>query len=65
MSFEGLDLRRLTVAALMTGVASGEPWAWKLLRQLVQSAATVSAHRWRRGATPVPGPRAVKPEVRP
>lgn len=65
MSFEGLDLRRLTVAQLMTGVAGGEPWAWKLLRQLVQSATTVSARRWSRGATPVPGPRRVPREERP
>ena len=56
---QDIDLRRLTVAAMMTGVASGEAWAWKLLRQLVQSAVGVSAQRWRRGVTPVPGPRRV------
>ena len=54
-----LDLRKLTVAALMTGVAGGEEWAWGLLRQLVQSAVGVSNQRWKRGMTPPPGPRRV------
>lgn len=54
-----LDLRKLTVAALMTGVCAGEHWAWQLLRQLVANATLVSAQRWRRGMTPPPRPRSV------
>lgn len=50
-----LDLRKLSVADLITAVTQGQPWAWKLMRQLVVTSATV-ARRHARSTTPAPMP---------
>lgn len=50
-----LDLRKLSVADLITAITQGSPWAWKLLRQIVATSATV-ARRHARSTTPAPMP---------
>lgn len=52
---QALDLRKLSVADLLTAVTAGSPWAWKLLRQIVATSAQV-ARRHARKDTPAPMP---------
>ena len=51
----GLDLRKLSVAKLLTGITYGQAWAWKLMQQLVATSAQVSRRHARRD-TPAPIP---------
>jgi hypothetical protein len=56
---QALDLRKLSVADLITALTRGAPWAWKLMAQLVATSATV-ARKHARGLTPAPMPALVQ-----
>jgi hypothetical protein len=58
---QALDLRKLSVADLITAVTQGQPWAWKLMQQLVATSATVARRHARRN-TPAPMPALVSPK---
>jgi hypothetical protein len=52
-----LDLRTVTVAQLIEGLARGEPWCWMLAKRIVAAAARISSGRWRAVNVPEAGPR--------